>query len=300
LAYQKKGEGIKVPSKVRLSVIILNWNGKSLSERCLTSLASQTLPPFETILVDNGSADGSVPYLKRKFPEITFLPLPHNVGFSEAYNKAFDSAKGNFFLALNNDTILPPDAIRRICDGIAPSRVHGMYALRMVLPDGSVDNLGLVVDRYGLSWENKDPSLPIDGPCGGAGIYSRDMLMDIKDAHGFFDSRFFLYFEDVELIMRAKKKGYTCGLLDDIKVTHAHGATSKKIRSAALYFFNRNRVIAHKKHIRGFWNHSVFFLMQCVVVVRRLRKAGVVIQAIKDGYACRIHPPSWVLKRFRD
>jgi len=87
-----------------ISVIILNWNGKPFLEDCLSAMRRQTFWDFETILVDNGSNDGSVEYVRSQFPEIKLLALPENLGFTGGNIAGYAQASGDLVVLLNNDT----------------------------------------------------------------------------------------------------------------------------------------------------------------------------------------------------
>src|SRR5690348_7949467 len=91
-----------------VSVIIPSWNGKHLLQECLTSLQKQSYPNFEVIVVDNGSTDGSVQFLKKFFPKVKIVQLDKNYGFAKAINNGVKSAQGNLVAFLNNDTLVDP------------------------------------------------------------------------------------------------------------------------------------------------------------------------------------------------
>src|SRR5258706_13762263 len=94
----------------RVSVIVVNYNGRHHLAECLRTLARQTLPPhqFEVILVDNGSADGSVEFVRQQFPRVRVLALEKNVGFAAGNNRGLEHAPGRFVALPNNDTAADP------------------------------------------------------------------------------------------------------------------------------------------------------------------------------------------------
>ncbi|MGW8286376.1 MAG: glycosyltransferase family 2 protein, partial [Candidatus Deferrimicrobiaceae bacterium] len=93
------------PGVPLFSVIVLNWNGRHLLEECLESVLSQTFRDFETIVVDNGSEDGSVDLLQGKWDEgIKPIFLASNTGFAGGNNAGMREAKGKYVILLNNDT----------------------------------------------------------------------------------------------------------------------------------------------------------------------------------------------------
>ena len=94
-------------------MIIVNYNVKHFLEQCLCSVRkSREGLEVETIVVDNNSTDGSVPYLKEKFPEVDFLCSTGNLGFARACNAGLERATGKYILFLNPDTLLAEDSLR--------------------------------------------------------------------------------------------------------------------------------------------------------------------------------------------
>src|SRR5512135_3086042 len=97
------------PASPLFSVIILNWNGRHLLKECLDSVLAQNYRDFETILVDNGSNDGSVDFLRTRYgDQIRLVPLDTNAGFGGGNNRGIESARGKWVVFLNNDTQADP------------------------------------------------------------------------------------------------------------------------------------------------------------------------------------------------
>src|SRR5581483_10995236 len=122
---------------IDLTVCIANWNCRELLRACLESLHDQPQGVrLETIVVDNASADGSAAMVARDFPEVLLLRNPANVGFARANNQAAARARGRHLLFLNNDTVVPAGALRRL---IAFADAHpevGMIGPRLRDPHG--------------------------------------------------------------------------------------------------------------------------------------------------------------------
>src|ERR1043165_4981960 len=95
-----------------LSIIVVNWNTSGLLLQCLNSIyKAGTRFSFEVIVVDNGSSDDSVPMLERNFPSAILIKNTQNLGFAHANNQGLSVAKGRYFLLLNSDTIVLPNAV---------------------------------------------------------------------------------------------------------------------------------------------------------------------------------------------
>jgi len=236
----------------KVSVIIVNWNGKVYLKDCLTSVLSQTYPNYEVILVDNGSTDGSVSLIKESFPEIRLIRLDRNYGFAKANNigieEALEDKLTEYVALLNNDAYVDRRWLEELVTCAEKSENVGMVASKIlfaglntinsvgtiVLKDGSAAHLGgKETDRgqYDLIKETF-------APCAAAALYARRMLEDI----GSFDEDFFAYMEDVDLGWRARLAGWKCTLAPNARAYHKHSATSKKHSEFKIYQIERNRV----------------------------------------------------------
>src|SRR5689334_5394487 len=99
------------------TVIVVNWNGKQYLAGCLGSLRQQTFRQLDVLLVDNGSQDDSVAYVRREFPEVRILQLPENLGYCRANNLGMEDATrrgSEFVLLLNNDTTIAADCVQQM------------------------------------------------------------------------------------------------------------------------------------------------------------------------------------------
>ena len=100
----------------KVSVIIVNYNGKKWLKPCLDSLSKQIYKNFEIIVVDNNSNDGSVAYLNKNHPKVITFQSKKNVGFSEGNNNGYKLAKGQYIILLNNDTIVEDNFIKNLLE----------------------------------------------------------------------------------------------------------------------------------------------------------------------------------------
>jgi len=234
---------------MRVSVLIVNWNGRSLLEACLTSLARQTLPPHETIVVDNGSADDSVAYLRScRLPGLKTRFLERNTGFSGGNNAGLPLATGDIVALLNNDAEVDPRWIESAIAEFDDPAV-GMVACKIVRaerPD-QIDKVGHLIYPDGLNrgrgtgqldrgqFDRREEALWPDG-C--AAFYRKAMLDEI----GFFDEDYFLYGEDAELGMRARWAGWRCVFQPASLVKHRHSASLGKFDPRKAFYIERNRL----------------------------------------------------------
>ena len=102
--------GMQKNTLPKVTVVIVNWNGEQFLERCLATLMAQTVVPYETILVDNASSDGSLDIVRR-FPSVRLLAQDKNLGFARANNLGIAATASEYVLLLNPDTVVPPGAL---------------------------------------------------------------------------------------------------------------------------------------------------------------------------------------------
>lgn len=230
-----------------MSVIVVNWNGKHFLDTCLGALRQQTFRDFETILVDNGSQDGSAEYARMHFPEVHLLELSENRGFTGGNIAGYEQAHGELIILLNNDAEAHPQWLKEIHKASVEYPEAGSFACKMLYFDerNRIDNRGFGLTTAGLSTdlgrdEHDGPAWGecrrVFGACGGAAVYRRKILEEI----GFFDLDFFMTYEDVDLSFRAQLRGYECVFVSGAIVYHRYRGTMKKYPARQVYFSQRN------------------------------------------------------------
>ena len=136
------------------SVIVLNWNGRHLLEECLSSIRSQTFRDFETIVVDNGSTDGTVDWLKERWAEsVSTVALPSNLGFAGGNNAGIRVARGRYVILLNNDTAVDPGWLAAMDDAVRRHPDAGMFTPKILnyYRRDEIDNTGHLIYPDGLA-----------------------------------------------------------------------------------------------------------------------------------------------------
>jgi hypothetical protein len=228
-----------------ISVIIVNYNGKKFLSNCLNSIFRQTYFPFEVIMVDNASHDGSVEYVQQNFPDVKMLIQSTNLGFAGGTNAGIRVAKSEFVFTLNNDTIADPHLLEEIVRPMQLDSHVGVCGAKMLLPDGRINSTAICISRSGAAWDRGmgepdhgqyDIPEEVFGACAGAALYRRSILEEI----GLFDEDFFLYMEDVDLAFRAQLAGWKCMYVPSARVVHIHGGTAGPGSDMAIYYGNRN------------------------------------------------------------
>jgi GT2 family glycosyltransferase len=211
-----------------VSVIILTWNGKDLLRECLSSLASQTYSEKEVIVVDNGSTDGTVQFVKGTFGTLVSRVIENtfNTGFSKGCNQGIQASKGELVAFLNNDCRAQPGWIETMVRAALSHPEAGMFACKILLShDPSlIDNAGHLLFPDGLNFsrgrlerdiKQYDRSEEVFFPSGAASVFRRELLLDIKG----FDEDFFAYGDDADLGLRARLRGWSCLYVPDARMT---------------------------------------------------------------------------------
>jgi GT2 family glycosyltransferase len=217
----------------QITVIIPNWNGRALLPVCLSSLARQSVRDFAVLLVDNGSEDDSVAFVREHFPFVKCLILPENRGFVAAVNAGIGACASPWLFLLNNDTEVEEHCLERLLAATKLYTGTDSFALKMVnfhdraILDGAGDaalragvgyRLGTMEQDQGQYEEDR----PVFGACAGAALYSRRLF----DQIGLFDEDFFAYLEDVDVNFRACRAGLKCRYLAKAVVYHVGSASS--------------------------------------------------------------------------
>ena len=200
---------------------MLNLNGRRHLSPLLAHLAQQTVREFELIFVDNGSSDGSIPLIEQGCAAygiaLRVIRNAANAGFAPACNQGLAVARAPWVVMLNNDTRPENAWLEQLLAGAAAGPRVGMVASKMLRfqhPD-QIDSAGIAVDWAGIAWDWRGGEIDtpaehalveVFGPCGGAALYNRQMMLDL----GGYDADFFAYLEDVDFAWRARLAGWRC------------------------------------------------------------------------------------------
>ncbi len=279
-----------------ISIIIVNWNGRHLLGDCLQSLVRQQFRDFEIVLVDNGSTDDSLAFVRREFPSLRIVELETNLGFCAANNRGVDATRGQYILFLNNDTEVNPTMLGELHKVIqADPPEIGAWAVKMLRWDRRelIDNCGCGYSIFGAGYQLVSGELDgeafsqaqvIFGPSGGAACYRRAVL----DQIGLFDEDFFYSNEDLDLSFRAQLAGYRCRYVPSAIVYHRGSATSGATSDQTIYHIQRNSEWVFFKNMpapllrKCFLPHLLYSLAWIVYWMTK-GKAAVVLRAKWDA-----------------
>lgn len=219
-----------------MAVVVPSWNSLELLPRCLASLRDQGVE-LETLVVDNGSADGTLAYLEAE--GVPHVSLPENVGFARAVNLGVDRVRSDAVLVLNADAVLEPGAVATLLAALdADAGLGGVQPRILQLEEGVEGNVagarlysaGQGLTRDGRAFEaaageaqgpaGEEPR-EVFGVCGAACLLRRELF----DRLGGYDERYFAFYEDVELNVRARIAGWRFGFVPAAVAWHLGNAS---------------------------------------------------------------------------
>lgn len=258
-----------------LSIVIVNYNTEKLLKDCLQSVyAGANGTPMSIWVVDNNSHDNSVPMVKSHFPKVQVVENAANVGFSKANNLVISQSRSDYILLLNPDTLIIEDAIERMVKfmeahpkvGIAGCKVLNrdgtlQLACRRSIPTPRVAFFRLaglsrlfpksrVMAEYNMTYTDPERTHEVDAVSGAFLMIRKQVVEEI----GLLDERFFMYGEELDWCLRAKRAGWTVMYHPDAQIVHYKGESTKyNSRKAAIEFY-RAMYLFHKKHFAK--NHS--------------------------------------------
>jgi GT2 family glycosyltransferase len=285
-------------------VVVVNWNSGENLRRCLDSLAHQRANGFRTLVVDNGSGDGSAALAEGRLPDVELIRVGRNEGFARANNLAFERAVDCKWIALLNPDAYPePDWLERLLDAARDEPDYSFFASRLIcvkdptLLDGAGDDY----HTSGLMWRRGhgkraagayEKREEVFSACGAAALFRRDVIL----AAGGFDEDYFCYVEDADLAFRLRLLGHRCFYVPDAVVRHVGSASSGVRSEFSLYHGHRNLVWCYVKNMPGplFWVYLPMHLLLNLVTLVWFTLGGrgrIILKAKLD--AVRGLPRAW-------
>lgn len=287
----------KFSDKPLLSIIIVSFNTKEVTKNCLVSLSkAKGELPFEVIVSDNGSVDGTVELIKNDFKWVKLIENKANLGFSKANNVARKLALGEFILFLNSDTLINKTALSETLKYLEDHSDVASVTCKIVLPDGKPDpdtrrsfptplvalthftGLDRVFPKssllskywYGYIDENEEHEVDV---IQGAFHLSRKSVLDEV---GWFDEDYFLDGEDIDLCWKIKHKGHKIVYFPKVSIVHIKKASKKKSKSSlrvtsgmrAMEIFYRKRLWSRYP---TFVNYLVIMGIKTLLIFRLIK-----------------------------
>jgi len=276
---------------VDISLVIVNYNVKEFLSNLLVSVdKARSDLNLEIFVVDNNSSDGSIPYLKQRFPEVQYIENRENLGFGKANNQAIHRARGKYTLLINPDTLIEEDTLRILFEHMEAHPETGACGCKILNPDGSFADesrrtvptpwtaLGKVLGLaslfpkstffagYYMNWldENTPSQVPV---ISGSFMFFRTEIL--KELGG-FDEQFFMYGEDVDLCYRLTQSGKQIDYVPQTSIIHYKGESTKKDNIDYIIIFNKAMYQFFEKH----YSYSYTLLFRFVIV------SGIVIRGV--------------------
>lgn len=259
---------------VLVSVIIVNYNGRHHLEKCLPSLFGTRKIGMEVIVVDNGSRDDSVAWMREHWPQVRIMAEQSNLGFGRANLVGVLAARSNYVALLNSDTVVTPDWLTHLIQPMLVDPGVGSTCSQLRLlskPDllnargGGMSRLGFGYDiSFGFpfvpaaTWEDLTP-VDVLFPSGAAMLMRKPEFLDI----GAFDPSFFMYHEDVDLGWRFWLLGKRVVMCPGSIVFHAFGGTTQVEQGASW----RDQM-GNRHNLRSLWKN--YELRNALAATKRL------------------------------
>ncbi|MCM8792020.1 MAG: glycosyltransferase family 2 protein [Candidatus Omnitrophica bacterium] len=246
----------------RVSFIIVNYNGKKFLRHCLSSIFNLDYPvdKLEVILVDNGSCDGSIDFIKTRYPKVKFILNPIN-NYCFANNLAIRDTSTEYVALVNNDVILDRNWLNAVLTVMIEDNCIGAVTGKVLLYNKRINSAGHnQLDNFYWQdrgfWE-RDKGIyenieEINGLSHCACFYRVSAILDV----GYLDESFNMYLEDVDMSIRLKKNGWKIYYAPEAICYHyLHGSASKRKRQ---YFYERNRLFLVAKHYPSQLKEAIF------------------------------------------
>ena len=254
-----------------LSICIVNWNTRDLLKACLHSIERYPpAEPYEVIVVDNASTDGSAEMVRTQFEWVKLIANSENRGYAGGNNQAITQAQGEFILLLNPDTEIHPETFSQ---ALAFMRRHpdvGAIGAKQVFPDGRIqpslrafptprpllfEVLGLaklfpkcpMFAAYRYGWFGYDRPIEVDQPMGTFLLVCRAVVARV----GLMDESFPLFFNDVDWCYRIKQAGWKIMFVPSVVITHHGGASTSQVRLEAIRESHQALERFYEKHYRS-------------------------------------------------
>jgi len=247
----------------KLSLVILTYNSSGFIKHCLDSVFAQNYQHFEIIIVDNGSKDGTVSFIKENCPQVILIENEKNLGACKARNQGIEVAQGKWVLTLDCDIILEKDFLNKIISFIKEKEeTIGMFQPKILRIDKkTIYSCGIYLTKlkrfYDLGQDKPDNGKfdkprYIFGACSAATIYKRKMLEDIKEDTGYFDERFFFLVEDVDLAWRAQKRGWKAIFCPEAICYHLGNSSNTPIQMRQYLCWRNRKIFLTKCQLNKF------------------------------------------------
>lgn len=257
-----------------ICVIILNWNKAAETLRCLESLRQIQTDDVEIIVVDNGSNDDSAGLIRKSFEDVTCIETGANLGYAEGNNVGIRHAlaKGaRFIFVLNNDTEIAPDTLDRLKEAALQFPQAAFLGPKILCLENpaQIQSAGITLDYFWRSHHRNSgqqdcpsaaPPTLVDCISGAAIFIRAETLARI----GLLDPSFFLYREEIDWCLRARRLGFQVLFVPEARVWHRSHELREEDLPRITYYMTRNSLLLIEKH-RGGWIRLTVLLLRFII-----------------------------------
>jgi GT2 family glycosyltransferase len=281
-----------------LSVIIVSYNVREILASCLLSLdLARNGMTVETYVVDNASDDLTVEMVRERFPWVTVIASPDNLGFAKANNLALEKASGRHLMILNPDTILKPDSLSTLVTFLDDNPEYGAVGPKLLNENGTYQASGKrsiptpwssfsklsglssafprckFFTQYQLGYLHEDKAHDVGALCGCAMVVRREAY----EAAGGLDETYFMYGEDIAWCDAIRRAGWEIRYLPDAPIMHLKGQSTKQDEAAHdRHFFDAMKIFYRHRMgpgaTRRFMMDSGIELAKFASMLRRTRR----------------------------
>ena len=247
--------------RLKIAVIIVNYNSKELLQRCLRALKNQTYQPTRILIMDNGSTT-PLQLDEIKCPHVEIIHLGENLGFAAANNRGISQVGDcEWIVLLNPDAFADSDWLMHLVKAAKKNTEFACFASHLISAENPeiLDGTGDVYHVSGCPWRRdygkknlfSRKSEEVFSPCAAAAMYHRAALLEV----GGFDEQYFCYVEDVDLGFRLRLANYRCLYVPEATVFHMGSAITGKRSDFSVYYGQRNLIWTYVKNMPGifFW-----------------------------------------------
>jgi hypothetical protein len=262
-----------------ISVVIVTWNGKNYAMECLESLYSCGLKvPFEVLVVDNASTDGTPDAIRDSFPQVNVIETGANLGFAKGNNIGIARSRGKYICCINSDVVVYPGCIERMLALMEADEKIGMMGPKMLCADGQV---GVSVTRLPTVWNTLCSALALSNLIPNSSRLSgftgrRNSVSAAEDVEvlagwfwmisraalgqvGGLDERFFMFGEDLDWCYRFRKAGWRVVFCGEAESLHYGGGSSEGAPVRFYVEMRRANMQYFRKH-HGLWGVGGYFV----------------------------------------
>ncbi len=234
----------------RVTAVVLSYNGRKLLEQMLPTLLGQRYSDFDTLVVNDGSVDGTIEWLRERWPQVRAISNTRNLGVAASLNRGVQAARGEYVALLNNDLELDPGWLGALVATLdeypaaaaATGKLLDFYNRELIEAAGDLMRWSGMSDHRGQGERDgaayEEPSA-VFSPCAGAALYRRSAFTDV----GLFDEDFFAYLEDIDWGFRAQLVGFTARYEPTAVAYHMRGATTGRQAGRFTALQRRNNVL---------------------------------------------------------